>query len=62
MNAKAIMGTLLGVNLTASFLSGAAVNPIVGYLADQYGFDYPFRLIAFVPLLAIPILKYFKEP
>ena len=62
MNARAIMGTLIGVTLTASYLSGAVVNPIVGLLADQYGFDLPFRILAMIPLLSLPILKFIKEP
>lgn len=62
MNARAIMGTLLGVALTASFFSGAVVNPIVGFFADQYGFDFPFRILAIIPFFALPILKLIKEP
>ncbi len=62
MNARAIVGTLLGFTLTASFLSGAVANPIVGFLADQHGFDIPFRMLALVGLLALPTLKLIKEP
>ena len=62
MNARTIMGTLLGVALTASFFSGAVVNPIIGFFADQYGFDFPFRILAIIPFFALPILKFIKEP
>jgi MFS family permease len=62
MNARAIMGTLLGVALTASFFSGAVVNPIIGFFADQYGFDFPFRILAIIPFFALPILKLIKDP
>ncbi len=62
MNARAIVGTLLGFSLTASFFSGAIANPIVGLLADQHGFEFPFRILALITLLTLPILKLIKEP
>ncbi|WP_455369727.1 MFS transporter [[Eubacterium] cellulosolvens] len=57
MNFPQIMGTLVGVAVSASFLIGAIITPIVGFLADQVGFDYAFRIIAILTLTGIPILK-----
>jgi MFS family permease len=55
---RSVLGTLVGVAMTASFLSGAIVNPIVGYLADNVSFDFAFQLLSILNLLGIPILKF----
>ncbi|MGQ9543865.1 MAG: MFS transporter [Candidatus Bathyarchaeia archaeon] len=57
---QSVMGTLVGVAMTASFLSGAIVNPIVGYLADNVSFDFAFQLLSLTNLLGLPILKFAK--
>ncbi|WP_455276799.1 MFS transporter [[Eubacterium] cellulosolvens] len=56
MKAYKIIGTLIGVVLTATFFAGAIANPLVGYLADQFDFDFSFRIFAFINLIAIPFL------
>lgn len=61
MNFPQIMGTLVGVAVSASFLIGAIITPIVGLLADQVGFDYAFRIIAILALTGIPILKIISD-
>ncbi|MEM3047582.1 MAG: hypothetical protein QXK72_00005, partial [Candidatus Bathyarchaeia archaeon] len=55
---RSVMGTLVGVAMTASFLSGAIVNPVVGYLADNLSFDFAFQLLSMINLLGIPILRF----
>ena len=61
MNFPQIMGTLVGIAVSASFLIGAIITPVVGYLADQFGFDYAFRIIAMLTLIGIPILKIISD-
>jgi len=61
MNLGAIVGTIIGSVTTASFLAGAVVTPIVGFLADQFGFDFSFRVLAITGLLGLPILKIIKD-
>jgi len=61
MNLRAVMGTVVGSVTTASYLAGAVVAPPVGFLADQFGFDFSFRLLAVTALIAIPILKTIKD-
>ena len=56
MKAHNIMGTLIGVILTATFFAGAISNPVVGYLADQFGFDFSFRILSMINLIALPLL------
>ncbi len=60
MKARDIIGTLVGVVLTANFLSKALASPIIGFFADQFGFDFSFRIILLVNLLALPILAIIK--
>ena len=60
MKARDIIGTLVGVALTANFLSKALASPIIGFFADQFGFDFSFRIIFLVNLLALPILAIIK--
>jgi len=60
INVPAIMGTVVGVALSASFFAGAIVTPTIGYLADQVGFDYAFRLLSVVVLFGLPMLKIIK--
>ena len=55
------MGTVIGSISTASYLAGAVVAPAVGFLADQFGFDFSFRVLAITALIAIPILKTIKD-
>ena len=62
MNAQAVMGTLVGFLVTASFLSGAIVTPIVGLIADQFSFDLSFRILAIANLFALPMLRFIKDP
>jgi len=61
MNLRSVMGTVIGSTSTASFLSGAVVAPAVGFLADQFGFDFSFRVLAIIALIALPILKIIKD-
>lgn len=61
MNLRAVMGTVIGSISTAGFLSGAVVAPAVGFLADQFGFDFSFRLLAITALIALLILKTIKD-
>lgn len=56
-NVASIMGTVVGVYVSASFFSGAVVTPIVGFLADQIGFDFAFRILSVPTLLGLPILR-----
>ena len=61
MNFRAVMGTVIGSITTASYLAGAVVAPAVGFLADQFGFDFSFRVLAITALIALPILKSIKD-
>ena len=61
MNFRAVMGTVIGSISTASYLAGAVVAPAVGFLADQFGFDFSFRVLAITALIALPILKIIKD-
>jgi len=61
MDLRAVMGTVVGSTSTASYLAGAAVAPAVGFLADQFGFDFSFRVLAIAALIALPILKIIKD-
>ncbi len=60
MEARHIIGTLVGVVLTATFLSKALFSPIIGFLADQFGFDFSFRIILIFNLIALPTLVTIK--
>jgi len=61
MNFRAVMGTIIGSISTAGFLSAAVVAPTVGFLADQFGFDFSFRVLATTALIALPILKIIRD-
>jgi MFS family permease len=61
MNFPQIMGTLVGIAVSASFFIGAIITPIVGFLADNVGFDYAFRIIAILTLVGIPVLKIISD-
>jgi len=60
MCVPSILGTVIGVLLSASFFSGAIVTPTIGYVADQVGFDYAFRILSVITLLGLPMLKIVK--
>lgn len=61
MKFRAVMGTIIGSISTAGFLSGAVVAPAVGFLADQFGFEFSFRVLAVTALIALPILKIIQD-
>jgi MFS family permease len=61
MNYPQIMGTLVGIAVSASFFIGAIITPIVGFLADNVGFDYAFRIMAMLTLVGIPVLKIISD-
>jgi MFS family permease len=59
-NLRSVVGILFGAVVTGNFLSGAFITPIIGFLADQVGFDYSFRILSLVPLLGLPIIRITK--
>ena len=59
-NLRSVVGILVGAVVTGNFLSGAFITPIIGFLADQVGFDYSFRILSLVPLLGLPIIRITK--
>ena len=61
MNLRVVMGTVIGSISTAGYLSGAVIAPAVGFLADQFDFDFSFRVLAIAALIALPILKIIKD-
>ena len=60
MSVASIIGTAVGVVVTASFFIGAIITPMVGFLADQISFDFAFRILSVATLLGLPILRYVK--
>lgn len=55
------LGTVVGLNLAASFVVGSIVPPVLGGLIDTYGFERTFMLVGAVSLLSLAPLARVKR-
>lgn len=53
---KASMGTVFGINFSASFIVTAALSPLLGGAADLYGFSLVFAVLSIIGPLGTLIL------
>lgn len=50
-------GTVVGLVLGSQFVLGALGTSMVGWLADSFGLEQAFRLVALVPLAGVPFVR-----
>jgi FSR family fosmidomycin resistance protein-like MFS transporter len=54
----ASLGTMIGVNLSTSFIIGTVIPPLLGTMIDLSGFTLSFALLSFISLLSLlPLLR-----
>lgn len=54
--------TMIGINLSTSFIVGAVIPPLLGTMIDTYGFTPSFTMLSITSLLSILPLTRIRDP
>jgi MFS family permease len=57
-----LFGTLVGINVAASFVVSSVLSPVLGSSISAYGYDLSFTLLAAFSLLSIPLILSVRRP
>jgi len=57
-----LFGTVVGINLAASFIVSSVLSPVLGGVIGVYGYDLSFTLLAAFTFLSLPLILYVKRP
>ena len=57
-----LFGTVVGINLAASFVVSSILSPVLGGSISAYGYDFSFAILAAFSLLSVPLILLVRHP
>jgi len=57
-----LFGTVVGINLAASFVVSSVLSPVLGSSISAYGYDFSFTVLAAFTQLSVPLILSVRRP